>query len=198
MKPSLPEIILGSRSPRRKELLAGLGLHFSVQTIDTDESWPSGLSAESISEYLAVKKAQPLAQYFPKSLIITADTIVDLDGNILNKPENEEDAVRMLELLSGRTHRVHTGVCLQSGTEVISFTETTRVTFRKLEMPLIQAYVRCGKPLDKAGGYGIQEWIGMTGIDGIDGDFYNVMGLPVARMYHILLETYDFSPALPV
>ena len=173
--------ILASNSPRRKELLAGLGLDFEVRVIDgIDESYPASLPAADVAQYIAEKKA---AAYKPSlkadELIITADTVVIVGDDILGKPKDEADAVRMLRAISGRAHQVTTGVCLLTSGKQRSFSVTTDVTFKLLTDDEIHHYIKNYHPFDKAGAYGIQEWIGYIGVTGLNGSYYNVMGLPV-------------------
>lgn len=177
--------ILASNSPRRKELLAGLGLDFQVRVIDgIDESYPASLPASEVAQFIAEKKADAYrASMAPDELIITADTVVIVGTDILGKPKDEADAVRMLRELSGRTHQVTTGVCLLTSTKQRSFSVTTDVTFKQLSDDEIHHYVSHYRPFDKAGAYGIQEWIGYIGVTGLRGSYYNVMGLPVQRIY---------------
>ena len=177
--------VLASNSPRRKELLAGLGLDFEVRVIDgIDESYPASLPASQVAQFIAEKKAQAYrASMAPDELIITADTVVIVGSDILGKPKDEADAVRMLREISGRTHQVTTGVCLTTATRQRSVSVTTDVTFKQLTDAEIQHYVSTYRPFDKAGAYGIQEWIGYIGVTGLNGSYYNVMGLPVQRIY---------------
>ena len=177
--------ILASNSPRRKELLAGLGLDFEVRVIDgIDESYPASLPANEVAQYIAEKKAEAYrATMGPDELIITADTVVIVGADILGKPKDEADAVRMLREISGRTHQVTTGVSLLTREKQRSFSVTTDVTFKELTDAEIQHYVSHYRPFDKAGAYGIQEWIGYIGVTGLHGSYYNVMGLPVQRIY---------------
>ena len=177
--------VLASNSPRRKELLAGLGLDFEVRVIDgIDESYPASLPASQVAQFIAEKKAQAYrTSMAPDELIITADTVVIVGSDILGKPKDEADAVRMLREISGRTHQVTTGVCLTSATSQRSFSVTTDVTFKELTPDEIRHYVTHYRPFDKAGAYGIQEWIGYIGVTGLRGSYYNVMGLPVQRIY---------------
>ena len=178
-------IVLASNSPRRKELLAGLGLDFEVRVIDgIDESYPASLPAAQVAQYIAEKKADAYrATLQPDEMIITADTVVIVGEEILGKPVDEADAVRMLRELSGRTHQVTTGVCLLTSELERRFAVTTDVTFKVLTDDEILYYVTRYKPFDKAGAYGIQEWIGYIGVTGLHGSYYNVMGLPVQRIY---------------
>jgi len=179
-------IVLASNSPRRRELLAGLGLQFEVSVVTgIDESYPETLPVEQIAEFIAEKKskAYPLAS---DELLITADTIVVAQDEVLGKPKDADDARRMLRMLSGRTHHVITGVCLATQTRRSRFSSVTEVTFSSLTDEEIEYYIREYRPFDKAGSYGIQEWIGYVGVEGIRGSFYNVMGLPVQRIYQEL------------
>ena len=175
-------IILASNSPRRKELLSGLGFEFEVHTLKgLDESYPKGLSMEEIPQFISRKKASAYA-VGPDELLITADTIVWLDGEVLGKPKDEAEAKAMLRKLSGRTHQVVTGVTLKTGL-LYSFSSVSQVTFAELSAEEIDRYVEHYHPLDKAGAYGIQEWIGYIGVTRIEGSYFNVMGLPVQRLY---------------
>lgn len=181
-------IILASNSPRRRELLAGLGLDFEVRTLPgIDESYPDSLEGSHIPLYIARKKAEAYRTYLHKDeLMITADTIVWLDRRVLGKPRDEAEAVQMLRDMSGRTHEVYTGVCLTTSARQRSFTVGTRVRFAQLSDEEIQYYISHFHPLDKAGAYGVQEWIGYVGVEYIEGSYYNVMGLPMQRLYQEL------------
>ena len=185
-------IILASNSPRRKELLAGIGIPYDVFVLQgIDESYPDTLPANEVAEYIARKKAKAYRNENAKlsiincqlSIILTADTIVVCDGEILGKPRDAADACAMLRKLSGKTHQVYTGYCLQTADKTVSGTVCSDVTFKELSDEEITYYVEKYNPLDKAGAYGIQEWIGYIGITGIRGSYYNVMGLPVQRIY---------------
>ena len=183
-------IVLASNSPRRKELLEGLGLNFQVRVLKgIDESYPENLSGEEIALYISRKKAEAYRRTQAEDeLIITADTIVYVDGEVLGKPQDKEDAARMFRLMSGRTHQVITGVCVQTKEKTVQFASTTDVTFAQLTEEEIGHYIDCFHPFDKAGAYGIQEWIGYIGITGINGSYYNVVGLPVQRLYTVLKQ----------
>lgn len=177
-------LILSSNSPRRKELLSLIDIPFQVRIInDIDESYSSELPLNEVAEFISQKKA---LAYVPgiqeDEVVLTADTVVILDNMILGKPKNEDDALQMLRSLSGKTHQVITGVTLTSLTKQRSFSVTTDVTFRELSDEEINYYVDTYKPLDKAGAYGIQEYIGAIGVVGIKGSYFNVVGLPVARI----------------
>ena len=181
-------IVLGSNSPRRKELLAGLDLQFEVETIPgIDESYPDTLTSEAIPLYIARKKAEAyLDKMSDNELLITADTIVATYDRILGKPANREEAIEMLRYLSDHVHEVITGVCLKTKDKTVSFSVASAVCFGRLEEEDIIYYVDKYRPFDKAGSYGIQEWIGYIGVEAINGSFYNVMGLPVQRLYQEL------------
>ncbi len=209
------KLILASNSPRRKELLAGLGIPYDVFVLKgIDESYPDTLPANEVAEYIARKKAQAYEGQRSKvksqrqnssektsdlrpstfdSILLTADTIVVCDGEILGKPRDAEDACSMLRKLSGKTHQVYTGYCLQKGDKTVSGTVCSDVTFKELSDEEITHYVNEYKPFDKAGAYGIQEWIGYIGITGIRGSYYNVMGLPVQRIYEELKKIGFFQ-----
>jgi septum formation protein len=184
------KLILASNSPRRKELLAGLGMPFEVRVLqDIDEEYPDDLPVNEVARYIAKEKADAYRRIIaPDELIITADTVVIVGDEILGKPVDEADAVRMLRLLSGRTHQVTTGVCLLTAKKERCFDVTTDVTFKALSDDEIDYYVDHYRPFDKAGAYGIQEWIGYIGVTGLHGSYYNVMGLPVQRIYQELTK----------
>lgn len=181
-------IILASNSPRRKELLSGLDLHYKVKTLpDVDESYPENLKGKEIPIYIAKEKAEAYQSYIKDdTLLITADTIVLLDGQVYGKPVDLEDAKRMLHKLSGKTHQVITGVCITTKQKQHTFGVTSEVRFAKLEDSEIDYYVDKYKPTDKAGAYGIQEWIGYVAVEYISGSYFNIMGLPVQRLYQEL------------
>lgn len=182
------KIKLASNSPRRRELLAGLGLDFEVKLLPgIDESYPERLPGEEIPVYIARKKAEAYRRDIgPDELIITADTIVYIDGQVLGKPADAEEARRMLRQLSGRTHQVITGVCLTTADRQKAFSAVTDVTFDTLGDEEIDYYIEHYRPYDKAGAYGVQEWIGFVGVSRLEGSYFNVMGLPVQRLYREL------------
>ncbi|MGE5449120.1 MAG: Maf-like protein [Bacteroidales bacterium] len=181
------EIILASQSPRRQQLLHELGLEFKVQSMNVAEDFPDHLGMTEVPVFLAeLKAAAFLPQLKYNQLVITADTIVWLDGHVLNKPADYTDAWRMLSHLSGKKHQVVTGVCLLSSEKKVSFYVSTDVWFKELEDNEIRYYLDHYRPYDKAGAYGIQEWIGYIGIHHIEGSFFNVMGLPIQTLYEHL------------
>lgn len=181
-------IILGSNSPRRRELLAGLDLDFEVKVIPgLEEHYPTNLQPEEIPVFLAKQKAAAYIPTLPeKTLLITADTIVWNRNEVIGKPKNREDAIQMLQSLSGHEHHVVTGVCLTTTEKQKAFSVISAVKFATLTDEEIGYYVDKYQPFDKAGAYGIQEWIGYVGVESINGSFYNVMGLPVQRLYQEL------------
>lgn len=181
-------VILASRSPRRHELLHGMDVDYKVITKETDESFPENLKGHEIALYLCKRKAEAFAPHeLPDNyLLITADTIVLAADTVLNKAESREEAIQMLLLLSGRKHLVITGVCLRKAGEQTSFYDTSEVHFGPLSRAEIEWYVDRYKPYDKAGSYGIQEWIGYVGIESVTGSYFNVMGLPTFKLYHEL------------
>lgn len=206
------KIILASNSPRRRELLAGLDVNFEVKVLNgIDESYPDDLGAYQVAEFIAQKKAEAYRSLLneeessaEENLILTADTVViapaaneqnDQEGKgiILGKPKTADDAVRMLRMLSGKTHHVVTGVCLTTKEEQRHFSVTTEVSFKELTDWEINYYISHYKPFDKAGAYGIQEWIGYIGCTGLNGSYFNVMGLPVQRIYEEMLKMQEES-----
>ena len=184
------KVILASNSPRRKELLAGLGVDYEVRTLpDVDESYPETLQGADIPLYIAKEKADAyVAMMQSGELMITADTIVWLDGKVLGKPRDREDALQMLRTMSGRTHEVFTGVCITTTDWQRSFTAQTEVRFATLSEEEIAYYVDNFQPMDKAGGYGVQAEVGFIGVENISGSYYNIMGLPVQKLYRELLK----------
>lgn len=181
--------ILASKSPRRQELIHDLGIDFSIEIRDVDENYPAELYREEISVFLAELKAKPfMGTLSENDLLITADTIVWLDGEVFGKPADREDAYRILKKLSGKEHQVISGVCLTGKKKQKSFFSVSNVSFRELSDKEIYFYIDEFKPYDKAGAYGIQEWIGYIGITHIEGSFYNVMGLPVQQLYSEIIR----------
>lgn len=187
-------IYLASNSPRRRELLGGLGIEFEVKIIDgIDESFPENISSIEVAEYIAKKKSAAYEEFVNMSedesvCVITADTVVVVGNSILGKPKDAEDAANMLSAISGRTHQVVTGVSVVTKQAKRSFSVITDVTFKKLEESEIDYYIKKFKPFDKAGAYGIQEWIGYIGVTRLEGSYFNVMGLPVQRLYEELRD----------
>jgi septum formation protein len=179
-------LILASKSPRRKQLLELAEIPFEVVSADTDEHFPDHLPIEEISVFIAKQKAFAIAKNHPNNVVLAADTIVTIDDEVIGKPENKNHAIDILKKLSGRTHRVITGVAIVSGDKEIFFHDITEVSFHSLSYEQIEFYIDKYKPYDKAGAYAIQEWIGAVGIKKINGDFYNVMGLPVSRVVQTL------------
>jgi len=181
-------IILASKSPRRQKLLRGMGVDFEILTKETPENYPANLPLDEVPKYLSLQKSLAFnddelpADY----LLITSDTVVICEGEILGKPKDREDAERMLRMLSGKTHHVVTGVTVRSAEKTESFAVRSNVAFAELEQDEIDYYIEHCKPYDKAGAYGIQEWIGYVGISGLEGSFYNVMGLPTRKLYQCL------------
>ncbi len=186
------KIILGSNSPRRKELLSGLDIDFEVVTLpDVEEIYPPSLWKEEIPVFLSKLKADAYKSFMDdKSLLITADTIVWLNAKVYGKPTSEEDAKEMLRELSGKTHEVITGVCLTTKEKQKAFFAVSKVKFATLDDEEIEYYISKYKPYDKAGSYGVQEWIGYIGVEKLEGSFYNVMGLPV-RMLYMYLKNWN-------
>jgi septum formation protein len=181
------QLVLGSKSPRRQELLVGMGFDFEVRTKDTDEDFPHYLSLEKVPVYLAELKAMALFEELKKGeVLITSDTIVLLENEILGKPNSPENAKEMLLKLSAKSHEVITGVHLKSLEKSHSFSVSTKVFFKPLTEEMIDFYVENYKPFDKAGAYGIQEWIGFIGVERIEGSYFNVVGLPVAELWDAL------------
>ncbi|MBO5961695.1 MAG: septum formation protein Maf [Alistipes sp.] len=183
-------LILASASPRRRELLAACDLDFVLaDKFECEECYPADLATDKVAEYLSQLKSNAYPHALEeKDILLTADTVVILGNKILGKPHSEEEAVEMISSLSGATHKVVTGVTLRTAKQTISFSAESLVSFRTLEAEEVRYYVEKYRPLDKAGAYGIQEWIGYIGIEGIEGSFYNVMGLPVQRLYSALKE----------
>lgn len=184
------QIILASNSPRRKELLGGLDIPFKVRVLEgIDESYPQDLPTKDIAGYISQKKAAAYRQSIAADeLIITADTIVILGEKVMGKPKDAGEAVTMLHELSGKTHQVITGVCLTTREKQVCFSVETDVTFKTLSDSEITYYIDHYHPFDKAGAYGIQEWIGHVGVTGMNGSYFNVMGLPVQRIYEALKD----------
>ena len=187
------EILLASNSPRRRNLIKGLDLNVTIMdNPDQEEKFPEDLELRKVPEFLALQKANGI-NVGKKQILITADTIVLLDNRVVGKPDNEEDAIRLLHMLSGRMHEVITGIYLSARGVSKSFSVSTNVYFRSLLSEEIEYYVKKFRPLDKAGAYGIQEWIGFIGVERIEGSYFNVMGLPVQTLYQELCKLVDLS-----
>lgn len=180
------DLILASGSPRRKEIMEMLGLDFIIKTKPTEEIYPNNLSVEKVSEYLANLKADSFVHEIndnPKLIVISADTTVAINNEILGKPKDREDAISMLQKLSGKKHTVYSGACIKNKLKTTSFTASTDVWFKELSLEEIEYYVDNFKPYDKAGAYAVQEWIGAAAISRIEGSYYNVVGLPSKMLY---------------
>ncbi len=187
MFPLTYPLVLASGSPRRRQLMADAGFAFTVETRPTDEAFPADMPVDAVAEFLARQKAAEFMTDLGQRLVLCADTVVILDGQILNKPVDAADAHRMLRSLSGRAHRVRTGVCLLSPDGLTSFTDEATVYFADLTDEEIDYYIRVCQPFDKAGAYGAQDFIGLVGVHRLEGSFYTVMGLPTHRVYQALL-----------
>ena len=183
-----PPVILASKSPRRQELLKLMDINFRVVLKEVDESYPEGLSPAEIALYIAEKKCRAFDEIVADEAVVTADTIVSIDGQILGKPESPEHAIAMLQTLSGRKHQVITGVCVLHKHKYNLFHDVSDVLFRVLTDDEIRSYVEKYSPMDKAGSYGIQEWIGLAGIVRIEGSYTNVVGLPTEMLYQALRQ----------
>jgi septum formation protein len=186
MIPLQKPLILASNSPRRKQLLKEVGFDFTVEVLPTDETYPAGLPVENVADYISKEKAEMFRGARPDALVLTADTIVVADNTVLAKPADADEAAQMLQMLSGRTHKVITSVSVLSEKGIETVSDIAEVSFRRLEDWEITYYIEHYKPFDKAGAYGIQEWIGMTGVEKIEGSFYTIMGLPVHIVYQLL------------
>lgn len=184
------KLLLGSKSPRRQQLIRDMGLSFSLVNIDCEETY-DGIEAEEVAEHLAIKKSMAYGLVGESEVLLTSDTTVVVDNQVLNKPVDRSDAIRMLERLSGRPHYVISGVCLRSRDNSVSFAVSTEVIFAELNRREIEHYIDTNQPFDKAGSYGIQEWIGMCKIESIKGCFYNVMGLPTNVLYDYIKTHYS-------
>ncbi|NBA88563.1 septum formation protein Maf [Emticicia sp. CRIBPO] len=186
-------LVVGSNSPRRKEIMASAGFEFTVMVRPTDEVFPEDLPAHEVPVYLASLKAACFEGEMDEAIILCADTVVIVDGRILNKPASREEAVSMLKSLSNKTHQVVTGVCIKTGEEYDTFSDTAFVSFKDLSDEEIAYYLDTCHPFDKAGSYGVQDFIGMIGIPKIEGSFYTVMGLPVHLVYEHLKKYIQWN-----
>lgn len=183
---SAQKFLLASQSPRRQELLKGLGIDFEIVKIQSNESYPSNLQRNEITEHISANKAKGYSDLKPNEILITADTLVWLNGEVLGKPKNKEEAFSMIQKLSGCIHQVFTSVTVTSTEKVITFSDATDVEFDEFSGEEINYYIENFNPFDKAGGYGIQDWLGYAKIKGIKGCYYNVMGLPLRKLYQVL------------
>lgn len=183
-------IVLASKSPRRQELLKGIGVDFTILTKEVDENYPQRLPAIDVAPFLSLKKAKAFedAELPDNYMVITADTVVIVENEILGKPKDRDDAVRMMNLLSGKVHKVVTGVTVHTKEKTKTFSVISKVTFETLDNQEVDYYIDNFKPYDKAGAYGVQEWIGYIGVSNVEGSYYNVMGLPTQRLYKVLKE----------
>lgn len=182
------KLLLASQSPRRKELLSNLGFDFEVVKIDCEEIVPEHIKVGEAAAYLSVLKADSFRKLEENEVLLTADTVVAIDNQFLGKPQDEDDAMKMLQLLSGKTHQVYTGITIKNSDKTITETDVADVEFEELTTDEIKYYIQNYKPFDKAGSYGIQEWLGMTKIKKMTGSFYTIMGLPTHLVYKILKE----------
>lgn len=182
------KLILASKSPRRQQFLKDLNVNFTIQLKEVEEIYPSNLKGKEIVEYLAKLKAAQFTELKENNILITSDTIVWHKENMLGKPKSAQDAIEMIKSLSNNSHKVHTAICLTSPIKQVVFTSTTKVVFKKLTTEEIEFYVQKYAPFDKAGGYGIQEWIGLIGVKKIKGSYFNVMGFPVHKFYKEILK----------
>jgi septum formation protein len=187
------KIVLASNSPRRKEILSQAGFRFDVEVREIEESFPAEMELEKVPEFLAENKAGKFTEDLEDRLIITADTVVIAQGQILNKPQDKKEAIAMLTLLSDKEHKVVTGVCILANNYKKVFSDTTLVSFNKLTDSEINYYIDTCNPFDKAGSYGVQDFIGMIGVRSINGSFYNVMGLPIHKVYGYLKDFIDLN-----
>jgi len=188
------KLILGSQSPRRQVLLENAGFQFEVKSIDHDEVFPQDMPPEDVAEYLAIEKNRAFREQLNDEIVITADTVVISKERILGKPKDKVEAINMLSALSGISHSVVTGVCISNNQNRHSFSSTTEVKIKTLSIKEIDYYVSKYESFDKAGAYGIQEWFGLIAVEWIKGSFYNVVGLPIHKVYTILTEEFSVSP----
>lgn len=190
----MKKLIIASNSARRQQLMRDAGYEFEVKVLDVDESLDCSISPLDAAEYLAKKKNLAYTDVFSGRVVLTSDTVVIANNSILGKPKDKHEAFEMIASLSGNSHLVMSGVCISDADHEISFSDATTVQFEELSSNEIEYYINNYQPYDKAGSYGIQEWIGMIGIRSIQGSFYNVMGLPVHRVYQVLKSAFGISP----
>lgn len=182
------KLLLGSNSPRRRELLQSLGFQFETVSIDCDEVFPDNLAPENIAGYLSELKANAFGTLEKDAVLLTADTVVAIENTVLGKPKNQEDAKEMLMQLSGKTHEVYTGISFKTTEKLLTLTDVAHVEFAEIKEEEIDFYIKNHRPFDKAGSYGIQEWLGMAKINKISGSFYTIMGLPTHLVYETLKD----------
>lgn len=190
----MSKLIVASNSPRRQELMALAGFKFEVFTQDIDETIDKKMPVLDVAKYLAEKKNIEYRKLLTEEIVVTSDTVVIANNQILGKPKDAKEARAMLQSMSDGSHLVVTGVCISSDTKIVSFDDVTKVHLNSITLKEIDYYIDNYKPYDKAGAYGIQEWIGMVAIDKIEGSFYNVMGLPIHKVYSCLKNEFDISP----
>lgn len=188
------KLIVASNSARRQQLMKEAGYTFDVKVLDVAEQIPDQMQVDKIAQYLAEVKNKAYRADIEDNIILTADTVVICDNAVLGKPVDENEAHEMLKTLSGRSHQVVTGVCISSNDKVTSLSDSTTVEFSELSVEMIQYYIKNYQPFDKAGSYGIQEWLGLLGIKSINGSFYNVMGLPMEKIFHVLKNDFRILP----
>lgn len=188
------DLLLGSQSPRRAQLLADLGFTFSVVSFSCEEIFPRELSGEKVAGYLSALKAETFKDFRPHQILLTADTVVCQKGKILGKPENEAHAFEMLKEIQSESHEVYTGISLRTAEGIQTLQDVARVTFRPMSDQELWFYIKTFRPMDKAGSYGIQEWIGMAGVERIEGSFYTIMGLPTHLVYQLLKPYFKINP----
>ncbi|SMD32091.1 septum formation protein [Reichenbachiella faecimaris] len=187
-------MIVASNSARRQQLMKDAGFQFEVHVLDVDESLAESIANQAIAEFLAEKKNKAYRAIYKNEVILTSDTVVIANDQILGKPKDEKEAFQMIASMSGKSHEVVSGVCISSADHKVSFSDVTYVQFEDLSPEEISYYIKNYQPYDKAGSYGIQEWLGMVGIQSIQGSFYNVMGLPIHKVYQVLRSEFGISP----
>lgn len=190
----MQKLIVASNSARRQQLMKDAGFVFEVHVLDVDETLDPSIANADAAEYLAEKKNKAYRAIFKDEIVLTSDTVVVANGEILGKPKDEKEAFQMVATMSGKSHEVVSGVCISSPDHKVSFSDVTQVQFESLSPEEIKYYIETYQPYDKAGSYGIQEWIGMIGIQSIQGSFYNVMGLPINKVYQTLRSDFGISP----
>lgn len=184
------KVLLASKSPRRQELLKDMGISFEIVEVECDETYPKDLKGAQITAFISEIKAKAYLGLKPKEILITADTLVALEDEVLGKPKNKKHAFEMIKSLSQNTHQVYTSVSIKSVEKLVTFSDTTEVTFDAIDNDEINYYIENYKPMDKAGAYGIQDWLGFAKVSKINGCYYNVMGLPLNKLYHTLKDEF--------